>query len=702
MKIAFLINNAYGIGGTIRATVNLSGAFARRHSVQVVSVERPAETPELSYDPRVDLTHLVDLRKDAPGYEGDDPLRQEPRTLFRPGKSYSLLHEQRIVDWLARTDADVVIATRPDLNGFLARDGHARYLRIGQEHLSQSSQAAELTAHQNQTIADLDAYVTANEADARHYREAVPGSDTTILCIPNGVPAPDAQPSDRRSHVVVAAGRLSPVKRYDRLIDAFAQVADRHPEWTLRLYGRGPQRDALRAQIDRLGLYDRVRLMGAVAPIETEWAKGAIAAVSSDRESFGVTIVEAMHSGVPVIATDCPHGPAEIIDHGVNGCLVPLGAGTAGYAAALEDLMTDTELRDRLGANARQTALSYVPTVMARRYEALFDQLFRSRARAAMEKPTLPSPTLRKRLRTLGGRVRPSRIPAPRSAVHEADVPPTQSGVFARAHADGSLTVRFDPFTLPPGQLDFVAQLRKDPKGRQVTVPVPDLATAPDIHAVDVTIRPEQYPLAEGRWDCYVVNRRSGRRHRLSCLLAERVAAVNRTPRVSHGALVTTLPYATTDGYLAVRAWQRPAHAEVNSVHSTALSTQVAAELLIPGPATDLTDVSVVAVSRHDESLDVVVPLSWSSSTRFSFSVPHDALHQRRRTDRDVWDLRLRCGQLAEPVPIGRIGGDIVDRRRTDRVPACVLTDGAASRSSVGPYFTATNDLALSAHDEDA
>lgn len=63
--------------------------------------------------------------------------------------------------------------------------------------------------------------------------------------------------------------------------------------------------------------------MGAHSPIETEWAKGSIAAVSSDAESFGMTLVEAMHCGVPVVSTDCRYGPGEIIANGKDGLLSP-------------------------------------------------------------------------------------------------------------------------------------------------------------------------------------------------------------------------------------------------------------------------------------------------------------------------------------------------------------------------------------------
>ncbi|WP_374117144.1 glycosyltransferase family 4 protein [Streptomyces sp. MNU76] len=386
MKIAFLINNAFGIGGTIRSTANLSAAFADRHEVEVVSVHRSRDEPALPFDPRVRLTSLIDLREGGPGFEGDHPLTRRPGTMFpytgaTGNLPYTGLQDERIGGFLADTQADVVIATRPDLNGYLARDGRRGYLRIGQEHLSLDQYREPLRGDQNRAIGGLDAFVTVSEADAAQYRAALPDVGTTIVCVPNGVRAPAVERSTLDSRVIVAAGRLIPIKRYDRLVNAFAKVAADHPGWTLRIYGRGPQKENLRELIDRLGLHDRVFLMGAVSPIETEWAKGAVAAVSSDMESFGMTIVEAMHCGVPVVATDCPHGPGEIITHGQDGLLVPLDGDVDAYADALNRVVTDEALRERLGKEALVKAETYAPAAVAQRYETLFEELTRSRRR---------------------------------------------------------------------------------------------------------------------------------------------------------------------------------------------------------------------------------------------------------------------------------------------------------------------------------
>lgn len=73
MKIVFLLDNAYGIGGTIRSTVNLSGALAERHQVEVVSLRRSRQEPALAFDPRVTLTSLIDLRRSSPHCDGTTP-----------------------------------------------------------------------------------------------------------------------------------------------------------------------------------------------------------------------------------------------------------------------------------------------------------------------------------------------------------------------------------------------------------------------------------------------------------------------------------------------------------------------------------------------------------------------------------------------------------------------------------------------------
>ncbi|MGW7308225.1 glycosyltransferase [Streptomyces sp. NPDC054835] len=381
MRISFLLHNGYHIGGTIRTTFTLAAELAERHEVEIVSVFRHRDDPILGVPGGVTLRHLVDLRKDSPGYDGAHPDFGRPARVFPRGdgrwKQYSALTDARIGAHLASVEADVVVATRPGLNVQLARQAPRGPVLVGQEHLILDGHSFRLRRDIAHEYALLDAVTTVTEADARAYRAlALPG--VRVDAVPNSVPAPSVPPADPAAKVVVAAGRLTPVKRYDLLIDAFADVAAARPDWKLRIYGTGDASDNLKKtlarQIERRSLGENVFLMGTAHPMEPEWAKGSLAAVTSRRESFGMTIVEAMRCGLPVVSTDCPYGPGEIIEDGVDGRLVPVDD-TAAVGAALLALINDDEGRARAAKAALVASERFDPVRIAARHETIWSEL---------------------------------------------------------------------------------------------------------------------------------------------------------------------------------------------------------------------------------------------------------------------------------------------------------------------------------------
>ncbi|MFF0485554.1 glycosyltransferase family 4 protein [Streptomyces sp. NPDC004435] len=382
MRISFLLHNGYHFGGTIRTTFTLAEQLAERHEVEIVSVFRHRDSPRLGLPSGVTLRHLVDLREGDPGYDGDHPDFHRPAKVFPRGdgrwKQYSALTDARIGDHLRGVEADVLVGTRPGLNVHLARQAGPGPLRVAQEHLILDGHSRRLRRDIAHEYALLDLVTTVTEADARAYRRLGLPAAVRVESVPNSVPTATVPPADPSARVVVAAGRLTRVKRFDVLVDAFAELAADHPDWSLRIYGSGDAvqdlRGALARRIEARGLGGQVRLMGQVHPMEPEWAKGSIAAVTSEREAFGMTIVEAMRCGLPVVAADCPHGPREIVEDGVDGRLVPVGD-PAAVARALRELMDDEELRAKTGRAALAAAERFDPAVVAARHEELWTGL---------------------------------------------------------------------------------------------------------------------------------------------------------------------------------------------------------------------------------------------------------------------------------------------------------------------------------------
>jgi hypothetical protein len=282
-----------------------------------------------------------------------------------------------------------VIATRPGLIAYLARLAPRHLVRIGQEHLVRGQHRAALRKEMPGHLRRIDAFVTVSRRDAEDYRANVRLGSTRLLHIPNSIPAPSVPPSHGRAKLIVAAGRLVKSKRYDVLIRAFAKVVAERPDWQLRIYGDGDQKPALRALVLELGLHNHVRVMGGYMPIEPEWAKASIAAVSADKEPFGMTLVEAMRCGVPVVSTDAPHGPGEILEHGVDGLLTPVGDPDA-LGDALLRLINDEPLRQSMATAALASSTRYDPAPIAGQYEQLFEELAASKKRRWWSRPGEP------------------------------------------------------------------------------------------------------------------------------------------------------------------------------------------------------------------------------------------------------------------------------------------------------------------------
>lgn len=713
MKISFLIFTAYGISGPVRSTVNLANALAERHEVEIVSLLRTAGSPVLGISPRVRVRSLVEARKGSPGFDPAHDPERSPSAVFPPDdgpyNGASALLDQKVAAYLRETDADVLIGTRPGINVYLAEYGPERALRIGQEHLTHGAHRTGAREAQDAVIPLLDAFVTASEADALDYRESVAGSDRTLIrSLPNACPAPAAEPADGDRRIVIAAGRLAKVKNYGMLIDAFAEVAAVRPDWSLRLYGRGREEAALRRRIGERGLADRVTLMGAHSPLESEWAKGSIAAVTSHSEAFGLTIVEAMHAGLPVVATDCPYGPGEIIEDGTDGVLTPPGDPHA-FAEGLLSLIDDAERRRRMGAAARAKALAYEPDRIARGYEELIGELAAARGLSmttrdgAAERPAHSRGTHHRGLRSRAVSVlRPLLLAvAPDNpAAHKyARLRPLAR---CRAMADGGFTVELPVDAVPGRRLEFVLR-RRDARGSEgeIRLPLPQRRDAVD-GRLRVTVERGAHQLAEGRWDTYVERPADGARRRVRAELVEQAPLVDRPPRVDGDSVSAWIPYTTSDGFLAVRTWLRPAHAEVHALGVGTYGTTVEGVLLGAEFANGDGGLPEAELRRRaDEDVPTAhfrLPVEHTGEGGFRCTLPHDDFAGQLAGGRELWDLWLLTGRPGDsPVRVGRLGGDIVDRKRTDVFPAAhrALNGDGTEQARVRPYFTTVNNLAV-------
>jgi glycosyltransferase involved in cell wall biosynthesis len=186
-----------------------------------------------------------------------------------------------------------------------------------------------------------------------------------------------------RMHVAVAMGRLSREKGFDLLLEALSRVAERHPDWLLKVLGDGPLRNELEAQAHKLNLDGRVEFIGALDDPFPVLCAADLFVFSSRFEGFGNALCEAMACGLPVISFDCPSGPGEIIRNEVDGVLVP-SEDVAALAETMDRLMGDNSERMRLAKRAPEIVLRFGLERILSLWEQLFaDVLPRLRGREA-------------------------------------------------------------------------------------------------------------------------------------------------------------------------------------------------------------------------------------------------------------------------------------------------------------------------------
>ncbi len=392
MKIRYLLLHAYGTGGTIRTVMNQANTLvASGHDVEIVTVIRHREEIQFPLDERVVVTALIDGREAKAGAQGwKEGLRNaadiklahtEPALI--PAGEFGVRYFNRYVEvvvgeYLSGLTDGILVTTRPALNILAAHHAPRELVRVAQEHMNLSVHRPDVVRAIKRYYPLFDAVAVLTHRDLEDYAGILP--DTRVLRIPNAVHSMEQEPSDWTNKVVVAAGRLAPQKGFDMLIPAWAKVAERHPDWQLRIFGNGEKRAQLRALIEEHHLYNNVLLMGQTRELDDELAKSSMYVLSSRFEGLPMVMIEAMTHALPVVSFDCPTGPADVLTDGKEGALVPAGDVDA-LADALCRLMDDKALREKMGTAALQTSHDYSPAAVHPQWEKLFTDLLSASGR---------------------------------------------------------------------------------------------------------------------------------------------------------------------------------------------------------------------------------------------------------------------------------------------------------------------------------
>lgn len=367
-NVAFILQGTYNHGGMERMLAIIASEMCKFYKVTVITAFNCGRADGFAINK---ACTRVDLNINERDHKSPDV----PKLLYR----------QYLSDYLHSHPQDIVVSLGSMEFFFLPsiHDGSKKVfwfhfaknvdiLTCHATHIEWLDKAIGWTKMLRRTYyaCKYDRVVALTQADAKSWRRYT----RRVTQIYNPVTVRKAVPPDYTAKRVIAVGRLDRQKGFDYLVDAWRMVSRRYPDWSLDIYGSGDQR-LLQQQIDNCGLHVQVSLKGNAENISEEYARHSLLVMSSRYEGFSLVLVEASTCGLPLVAYDCQHGPAEILENGVNGLLIPRVGDIAALASAIEKMIGDECLRRQMGEKAEEMSRRFDLYLIIEQWRELLDNL---------------------------------------------------------------------------------------------------------------------------------------------------------------------------------------------------------------------------------------------------------------------------------------------------------------------------------------
>ncbi len=365
MRIGFVIPGL-GPGGAERVATLLANEWTRRgHEVVFATFEEFGGEPFFPVDKQVEIHRL--------GAALSRGLAQQI--------SHNTKRVARLRSWLKQHRPDAAVAFMTEANVLALWAGLGTRIPVVVSERNQPERPGLGALHRlarRVSYPFAAAFVAQTEQIAGWARSRF---KIPVTVIPNPIRheagSKSEQPSDGR--ILLSIGRLNKQKGYDVLLKSFAAVSGKHPDWRLVIYGEGPERAHLEELRRKSPCPERITLPGATKCAGGALARAGLFVLPSRFEGYPNALLEALGSGLPVIATDSPGASAEILAHGEYGLLVPPEDHSA-LTVALDRMMCSALLRASFAAKARDAVAHLHVAEISVRWLELVERVLASRS----------------------------------------------------------------------------------------------------------------------------------------------------------------------------------------------------------------------------------------------------------------------------------------------------------------------------------
>ena len=373
MKIIYCIAGTCHSGGMERVLANKANYLTGHgYEVVIVTTDQQGLPP---FFPLAEQIRCIDL---GINYEENNGKSFANKLLHYPLKQYR--HKKRLAAILKQEKPDITVSMFCNDAGFITRinDGSKKVLEI---HFSKFKRLqynrkglwrlADLwrSKQDEKTVRRFDKFVVLTEEDKGYW-----GNLPNITVIPNANTFATPQTAALENKKVIAVGRYTHQKGFERLIEAWHILSPEFPDWKLDIIGDGEERDKLQQLICSYHLEEQVSLASPTKSIDKVYLDASVLAMSSRYEGLPMVLIEAQAFGLPIVSFACKCGPKDIVADGETGFLVEEND-IEGLARQLAKVMKDKNLRRQMGRKAKEASLRYAEDAVMAKWTVLFDSL---------------------------------------------------------------------------------------------------------------------------------------------------------------------------------------------------------------------------------------------------------------------------------------------------------------------------------------
>lgn len=352
--LTFIISHIDTPGGTERALVNWANTLmANGYSIRVISIYTKSGESYYPFNKEVSIIHLG--------------LKMYKSTLLRFTygliatfiKLYKQLRKREIVIGLQHNN-NVVLAILKKLG--------SKAIMVGCEQIAINEAPKYSIKFKKFFYKYLNALIVLTEYDKKIVAQEY--NVKKCVVIPNQISFLPDECCDYSSKNLLAIGRFEPQKGFDILIEIVDKLLKKNKDWHLTIIGDGYLKQSVETRIAELQLEKNITILPSTKNILPYFLNSSIYLLSSRFEGMPLVLLEAKACGLPIVAFDCPTGPAELVETD-DGILVPF-LDKIKFEEAVELFMNDESLRKRFGQNAKKNAKKYDSESIYKKWENLF------------------------------------------------------------------------------------------------------------------------------------------------------------------------------------------------------------------------------------------------------------------------------------------------------------------------------------------